>query len=255
MILLRRILPFLSPALLAIFFVWLILDPVEWRTWTAAIAATAFLTILLMTHWRILSADFWAMLFPIAGLLIGGTGVLFFADFPELQWGIAGMLVFLFALYTENMFVFYYQPQKYTVLSLPNLSFFINVFAAFGLFSFGYALNLINIAPAWVVALIGAVYSLLFIMHVMWSYKLLHKRYLNVIVIMSVLIAQLIWTLQFWPVSFYVNGVIVAVAFFLVASLVQLALRNVLEKKLIWQYIGMSTVGVAAVLLTTRWFV
>jgi hypothetical protein len=255
MILLRRILPFLSPALLAVFFVALILDPLEWQQWTLLIGITAFLTVLMMTHWRILTSDFWAMLFPVASLLTGGIGMLFFADFAALQWSIAGVLVFLFALYTENMFVFYYQPQKYTVLSLPNLSFFINVFGTFGLFSFAFALHLINIVPMWLILVVGSTHALFFMMHVLWSYKLFNAKNIPVLIAMSILIAQLIWVIQYWPVSFFVDGLLIAMAFFMISSIMQLSLRSVLEKKLVWQYLGISSLGVIAVLLTTKWIV
>lgn len=254
MILLRRILPFLVPTIIALLMSRLIIDPTEWRSIVISIAAVILVSIILMTQWHILSSDFWGMLFPLFSFFLGGIGLLFFVNIPELQWIMSAVLVLLCALYIENVFVFYYQPQKYTVLSLPNLSFFLNIFTAFTLFSFVYALELINLTSLWHILLVATLFSFFFFLHLLWSYKLLQKKNLSLLFIGTVIMVECIGVLQLWPVAYYVKGVIIAIIFFLFGSCMQLALRQLLAKKIILQYTLMCALSLLAVLLTARWF-
>ncbi|MFC1598356.1 hypothetical protein ACFL2M_02370, partial [Patescibacteria group bacterium] len=135
MVLRRRILPVAGAVALAALYSGLILRPLEWRGWAIAIGVFVFVSLFFLMKWKWESLDFWYMLFPMAALTIGGTGLLFFLDKPLYQWLFAAILVVVYGVYTENVFIYYYQPQKYTNLSLPNLSFYMNTFASFTLFA------------------------------------------------------------------------------------------------------------------------
>ncbi|MBI2410316.1 MAG: hypothetical protein HYV32_00270 [Candidatus Kerfeldbacteria bacterium] len=253
MILLRRIIPFCASLYLIALFFGLFLRGYEWRVWVAQMAALIILSIGSMVEWKFRSKDFWLLAFPLVSLLAGGVGLLFFLNTTLTIVILASALVIAFGVYLESVFTYRYQPQKYTQLSLPNISLFINTFSGFSIFATAYAVNLINLLPDWAIPLIAFGFTLAMMIHIFWGYKIEYRPYIGTIFLVALLMAELTWVLHFWPTTFFVNGIIMAIALYSVPSLIHLRLREILTKQLVIQYSIVSLLAILFVMMTSQW--
>lgn len=203
MILARRILPFVAPIGLALCYVAMFAFSQYWLTWLIISLAFVLVVAGFMLQWKLLTVRFWMTVFPIITLLVGGTGLLFFLPSVALQWGLAAFLVIMYGLYLEDVFTLNYQQYKYTSLSLPNIAFFMNTFAGFCLFACGFALHVIGLVPVWLITVTAFCFSSAMMFHVFWSHNIWDRKHVTTVLMLSVLVTELVWVLQFWPTAFF----------------------------------------------------
>lgn len=252
MILLRRALPIVGPLFLIGMFSGLLFHPALWLWWMAGVGAILFFCIALMTKWALRSVNFWLSLFPPASLMIGSVGFLFFLNSIVAQIIFISVVIIFYGIYLEAVFIYYYQPQKYTNLSLSNLSFSVNVFSIFLLSSFGFALQLIRVVPIWILVLVSVIYTVGFMLHMLISYKIWNNN-TKPVVMVALLAAEMVWALHFLPTAYYVNGILMAIMLYCVPALIQYHLRDALTKRALWQTISISLIALIVVLSTSQW--
>lgn len=253
MILTRRILPFLVPLILAALMWGLLGHSQEWVTYIAALAAVVVFSIAMMVEWKWRTIEFFGLLFPYCVGVAGGIGYLLFLERIGLQYFTIGLIALLSGIYLENVFTYRYQPQKYTQFSLPNFSLFLLTSASFCLFSAGFGLELTNVIEYTTLVAFAAVFALATMVYLVWGYQIPKGKRIAAILLPTVLMAELVWVLKFWPTAFFVNGLIIAVFIYAVPTLIQLQLRERMTKKLWRQYAIVSGVVLTAVILTSQW--
>lgn len=253
MILARRILPFVAPLGLAVGYIGMLAFPQTWKVWAVLMAVLIIAVAGFMMQWRILIARFWMTMFPVAMLLIGGTGLLFFLRSSFTQWALALFLVVMYGLYLEDVFTLNYQQYKYTSLSLPNIAFFMNTTAGFCLFASAFAMNLIGLVPVWMITTFAFCFSATMMFHVFWTHNIWDRKHALTIVMLALVVTELVWVLQFWPTAFFVNGVLVAIVLYAVPSIVQLQIRNALSRQALIRYVSIAVLLIASVVTTSQW--
>ncbi len=227
--------------------------PQLWRVWAIVMAIGVLTVAGFMMQWKFLTARFWMILFPIAMLLFGGTGLLFFLRSQLSQIGLIVFLVVMYGLYLEDVFILNYQNYKYSSLSLPNISFFINTFAGFCLFACGFALDLIGVVPMWLITLCAFFFSSAMMLHLFWSYNIWEKKHLLTVFMLALTVTELVWVLQFWPTAFFVNSMLIAIVLYCVPSIIQLHIRNALSRQSIIRYVALAVVMTVSVVTTSQW--
>lgn len=236
------------------YFLYQILNkPENWALSVSGMVLLVLFCVSFMNEWKVNKAEFWGLLFPIVVFTAGALGFLFFLEQSFLRYLTMAAMVLLFALYLENLFIYRFQKHKYTQFSLPNLSIFLLTVAGFFLFSTGFGFALTNVLPPADLTWFALIYSFLVMWHLVWSYQIPKGKRLAAIFLVTLLSTELVWVLHFWPTTFFVGGLIVAVFLYAVPSLVQLALREVLTKKLWMQYAVISLLAVLFVTLTASW--
>lgn len=253
MILLRRIIPFAATVFMAACYVGLLLVIEEWRVWVGLIAASVIFSVLLMVKWKWNSADFWVTLYPALIWVGGGTGLLFFVDVVLYQWALVALITIVFGIYIENVFTFYYQPQKYTNLSLPNLSFYMMVLSTFFLFVFGFNLELINLLPFWILPIAVFIHSMTLMLLLMRGYNVAIREQLFAVFFFSIIITQGVWILQYWPTTAFVNGMIVLIMVYYLPSLLLMKARDAVQQRAVIQYSIISIILFLLTVLTSQW--
>lgn len=256
MILARRILPFIVPLFVGVLVFGILLQPAEWRVWILILFAALLLSMAYMVEWSLQvwrRAEFWGLLFPIAAFIAGGIGFLLFVEQDFYQYTIVGVMVLATGVYFENVFTYRFQPQKYGHLSLPNQSGFLLAISGFAIFSAGFGLLLTNLITSWQLAIFAAVFTLLLMIHTVWSYSIRREWRVIAIGIPTILMTELVWVIHYWPTAYFVNGAVIAVMLYIVPTIVQLRLRQVLNARLLWQYGIISGVSILAIILTAQW--
>ncbi|PIW36954.1 MAG: hypothetical protein COW24_02670 [Candidatus Kerfeldbacteria bacterium CG15_BIG_FIL_POST_REV_8_21_14_020_45_12] len=253
MILAKRVIPILGSAVVAGAYVLLLLSPSQWKV--AAVILTLWLigSVLHLLHWRFLSLSFWAALTPIAALIFGGTGLLFFVDVSVARWIFVVIMVIVYALYTETLFVYHYQPQIYANLSLPRLSLYVLTVGGACLFMFLWALNLIGLMPVWLLTVLAAAYMATMLLHILYSFQLWSDANFYVIAVLSLLFAETVWVMQFWSVSYYISGAILGLLLYALPSVMLMHWRGALNRQVALRYAIMTFVAIILILATSQW--
>lgn len=253
MVLLRRILPFLSPVLLGGCSIGMMLYPELWQVWVIVVVLLVLFTVGYMVQWKFRTSQLWISLFTTMTLALGGIGFLIFVERQFYQWLTIISVVVLYGLYIENLFIFYYLPRKATHFSLPNMSFFIMIIGGFLLFSFAFAMQLIRLIPFWCIVLLGMIYSMSMMYVLLQSYTVWKKEQFPILLAVGFLLGELVVVLQFWPTSYFVNGMIVAILLYCVPSLIQLDIRHLLTRKTLFRYLAVSAAAFIVILSTSQW--
>lgn len=253
MILARRVIPFFAPLGLALCYIAILLSPQYWLQW--GIVSTAFVVVVagFMLQWKVWTLRFWMTVFPMVMLLVGGTGLLLFLQSPLMQYSLAAFLVIMYGLYLEDVFTLNYQQYKYTSLSLPNIAFFMNTFAGFCLFACGYALHLIGLVPVWLITVSAFCFSCAMMFHVFWSHNIWDRKHVITVFMLSLMVTEFVWVLQFWPTAFFVNGLLIAIILYSVPSIVQLHIRNALSRQALIRYVSIAVITIVSVVATSQW--
>lgn len=231
----------------------LLYRPLEWQYWAIASVVVVIGSVLIMTPHHATHMERWLMVWPVCVLIAGSTGVLFFVTAPLVEWAIISGTVVLNGLFLEDLFTYYYQPLKYANVSLPNLSFFLLTIGTWGLMSMGFALELISVADHWMVTLGALAFTATNMVHTLRSYKVWKPENIMSVAAVTLVVTELVWMLQYWPTTFYVNGLVVALVVYCIPALIQLQLRNALQRDAVLRYVGIATAALILTLSTAQW--
>ncbi len=198
------------------------------------------------------SARWFYLLTPISFL---GGGVLFslFLEQPWTRHFLAIAIAILIAVFLENIFVYIYQHEKYQAHSLENVSNYLNLISIFlfnsSLFGFLIFLNL----PFWQISLISLTIFFILTVQTIWVNKIrLEGVWLHILII-CLLLFEIFWTTSFLPTAFYVNGLLVATAFYFINNLIRLHLSDALNRKIIKRYSLLCGSVIILILITAQW--
>lgn len=254
MILTRRILSFTAPVLFGVCFIGLIsaISGLWW--WVGALFVLACLTSGFLLQWHIFSARFFWITVPLLLLLLTSAGVIIVVPNEWIRLAYAVVAVAMSGVYIEDVFILYYQPQKYTQLSLPQFSLFLNVWSAYGIGLLMFATALLNIVDMWVMLLIAAVFGLYLGGHVLWSFALWKKELWFIPCVFALMLTELTWILLALPFSFVVTAFLLCIMVYILSTLTQLSYRNAFTFDTVVRPVVISLVGSVAILLTTQWF-
>lgn len=221
----------------------------------AVILSGGFLFIFVwqLTGRRIKNIELWSFLIPVLFLF---WGWIFLTIFFEVVWikqlFLLLVMIFIFVLF-YNIFLFLHQPLSYKVYSLENISNYLNLFIVWLWFSsfFGLVIFLGLPSGAFVfpVIILGAlIYS-----QNLWINKINLKDNWLFLVIAALLLAEMFLAVSFLPTDFYVNGLILAVAYYLLAGFSRDFILKKLDRAVIIKNLSFSIIILAAVLTTAKW--
>jgi uncharacterized SAM-binding protein YcdF (DUF218 family) len=89
--------------------------------------------------------------------------------------------------------------------------------------------------------------------HVFWSHNIWDRKHVTTVLMLSVLVTELVWVLQFWPTAFFVNGICIAIVLYAVPSIIQLHIRNALSRQALIRYVSIAVLTVVSVVTTSQW--
>ena len=194
-------------------------------------------------------------LYPLTPLSFLASGT-FFLLFLENAWAkhlLALALAVFCGVFLENIFVYIYQHEKYQINSLENVSNYLNLASMFlfnsSLFGFSLFLN----TALWELSLISFGVTFILTFQTIWINKINVKAAWLHIFVICLILFELFWAVSFLPTAFYVNGLIIAISFYLMNNLMRLHLLDNLNRKILRRYFILCGLIVFFVLLTAQW--
>jgi len=221
------------------------------------IAPILFLIILislkLLIKAKFYSRDFWEFFILPFLFFITLSSVLFIVGSDWFRHILIFIFAFIFGLYLENIFIFFYRPLQYQALSFENFFSFLNIIVFFltviSLNAFGIFLN----APLYLASIILIVVNSLLILQSFWANKIRNRLKLFYLLILNLIVLELFWCINFLPANFYVNSAIITILFYFIWEIFKAKLNEKFEIKFIWRFALMTLFLLLLVIITSRW--
>lgn len=203
---------------------------------------------------RLLTAEArWLYLLTPLAFLASGVLFLLFLERPSAKHFLAAAISVFLGIFLENIFVYIHEHDKYQINSLENVSNYLNLTSIFlfnsSLFGFSVFLN----TPLWQLSLISLLIFFILTVQTIWVNKIEIKYSWLPITVICLILFELFWAVAFLPTAFYVNGLILATAFYLMNNLMRLHLRGNLNKKIIRRYFLLCGFIIIIILATAQW--
>lgn len=170
-----------------------------------------------------------------------------------LYYTVAAAMALLLAGYFHQSLNYFYFNRLYRPQTFEIFGWYLNLFSGAFLFLSSFAAIVLLNLPVGGAAVI--VYLVLFVLvyEIFWNYKFPWSASRGYNFVLPLVLAELFLGLSYLPVSFFVNGIILAIGFYLLIGLARLALMNQLEKKSVVYYLLVSGVSAILILLTAKW--
>lgn len=251
---LNRSIPFFTPVLILIGLEIVLIKPsLLW--WIALF----LLVIFFLSFWQLtnrkFNKEFWQLF--SAPFLFFLSSLLFFTLLtPKNDW--LKHLIILFIVISlvvilESIFNFFHRREKYPLYTIENIYSYLDLITLFFSLTSFYSLIIFSNFPVWPFLLLVIFLVSLLGYQVFWANKILNRKSLTFILIISLIIGELFWIINFWPTSFYFNALFLTLFYYIMIGLSRYHLLDHLEKKIIKRYLIISGTCLLILLLTTPW--
>ncbi|MFA5048854.1 MAG: hypothetical protein WC516_07565 [Patescibacteria group bacterium] len=195
-------------------------------------------------------------------------GFLFFYSLPYVVAGFLYLLIlenkiiitlfllgwaFIYWLYLEAVFHYFFRTNKVLLIDLKHIVSYINAIVIFFLVA-----TLVNfsifLGLAWYIILPVMAVAVFILLRVLFSFEDLDQKTINsYAIIIDLLFIELLWSLLFLPVSFYVIALVMALTYYAAVSLSKAYLVKALNRKLVVKYLVFALIALVLVLGTATW--
>jgi hypothetical protein len=160
--------------------------------------------------------------------------------------------IFLY-FYIRTIYYYLIQPAFYRNLSLENISSYGNFLTFFFVSSVIYGLQSFLNISIWPLMVIMVVVTALIVYQVLWINRIDNRPAFVYILISSLILVELAWSISFLPLNFNIAGLILAICYYILIGLVRHHLLEKLDKRTIELYLFFGFGSIIIILLTSRW--
>ncbi|MFH0988334.1 MAG: hypothetical protein V1763_03100 [Parcubacteria group bacterium] len=205
-----------------------------------------------MNEW-LFSKDLWNLFALPFVLMIGSASVemIVIGDFAFQSLAIFSALALY--LLTWQYDLYFNAPFRYRPYSLENLSWYLSLFCAFCIASAGFGGLILLQLNIWLVALFMAPLFFILAYSFFWLHKIPWVESRAMVIVAVILSLELLATLSFLPTGYYVDGLVMAVALYLILGLLQSDSAGTLNSRRTAAYLIVAGVVLLAVLFTAQW--
>ncbi|HUT22101.1 MAG TPA: hypothetical protein VMX18_01680 [Candidatus Bipolaricaulota bacterium] len=215
-------------------------------------AVLVFFALLMFNRWK-LRPGFWGL---VISPLIYVISSISFSLFLNKGWTLHLFAVFsgiVLFLYLGRILDFKFYPARYQPYSLENFSWYLNILTVFLFCSFVYAMVVFLKINSLFLALTVLLVSCLLTYQLFWVNKIKFSDGRIFVFSISFILVELFGALYYLPTSYFVNGLVMTIAFYLMTGLARFFLLGSLDKKRIINFVIISAVCFAVILLTAQW--
>lgn len=216
-------------------------------------ASLIFFSFWQLTGRQIKNSQLWNFLIAPFFLF---EGWIFFTVFLEERWIkhlFLIIIVFFLFLFLYNIFNFLYQPLYYRAYSLENISNYLDLLAIWLWYSSFFGLIIfLGLSPGSFVLPIIIIGVLIYYQNI-WVNKIEIKNYWPYLIIVNLLLVEVFLAVSFLPTNFYVNGLILAVVYYVLSGLSRNFILKKLNKIIVVRHLLFGIFILAIGLLTAKW--
>lgn len=209
-----------------------------WALWEGISKIKALILLILPTFFTLGLASFYFIL-PIRWLTRLPVAFIF------------GLLFYLLLL-SQNVFNVAAKRTipLYRVASTSSMLF--TILTSFFIFTVLHAFNLLFF---WNV-LVAAILSFPLILQVLWSVEMddrLHPAIIAQSIILALVMGEIALAFSFWPMGHIMWGIALSTTLYILLGLITQDLRKKLNRRVVWEYLGIGIGVLLVALLTTSW--
>ncbi len=210
------------------------------------------LKMVIRSAWR--SSDFWLLAIPICFFQLLANFFLLFLEGRSEQITFLAIVALALSLYIYNLWVFYWQPEKYQAFTLLNFSWYLHISSLFMLAVVWYGIMVILHFSIYLMVIVAMVaLSIVFLQ--LWRMEKLSvdSNFWRFYFLLLVVGIEAMVVISFLPVSFFLLGLLwIEVVYLTLRIIFDIVNKNVRERKIV--YLASIFLLVSTLLLaTTRW--
>lgn len=215
-------------------------------------AVAILLVILLIYFYQVAKriSQRWSMT-PMPVLFTLSTwGLLYFVQSRNQQYvliALASIAYYLIHICLYRLHIYYKDETARGIIAAGSIA---TIFLFYAMF-LGIYLNF-NI-PLWVLIVILTFVTVLISFQYLWMISDDKKNILNFSLILGLIMAEIIWVLNFWPFGYLTTAVIALIFYYVFWDLVKAHFLNELSKKRVVANMIFFGILITLVLLSTRW--
>jgi hypothetical protein len=161
----------------------------------------------------------------------------------------AGMIFY----YLKAVYFFHHKPLLYKSFQIRNISVYGNFLAIFFFSSALFGIRSFLNWPVWGIILVLTFLFLLVIYQLSWAHKIPLADSGVHILVDSLILVEIAWSLSFLPLRFYILGLLLSASYYVITGLTRHYLLGTLEAKNVKAYLGVGLFSVVMILLSARW--
>jgi len=252
--LLNRLLPHLTIVL--IFFGWEILFKKPKGIYFLVIF---FIIWILLVIWKLLGLKsitkitYWNFLTTPILLILSGGIFLVFIEKAIIKHLLFLVIAILIGLFLETLFIYIYEHENYRSPTLENISRLINLISFYFYLSGIYGLAIFLSLSIWLRVVITLPVIIISIYQIFWINKVKAKKSWLHLLVISLILIELFIAVNTLPTSFYVNGFILGVIYYLMTNLSLDYFSGQIKKGAVSRYLLFSFLMLLLVLITAQW--
>lgn len=138
-------------------------------------------------------------------------------------------------------------------VSLNNITIFGNFILVYFLASSVYGLQSSLRVSVWFLIAVFVLFLSLLVYFVMYINKIKFSIAIFYVLIVSLVMLELAWSIYFLPVFYKISGLILAIGYYMIMGLSRHHLVDTLKKQTVKLYLSFGFISIILVLLTSRW--
>lgn len=210
-----------------------------------------FFSLYYLSGRRFFRKDLWLIFILASLLLISGFIFLYFLETASVKQILIIFLAFSywFSIKNINITVFSLESRE----EEKNIINYLCFATSFLFYSSLFALRVfLYLKIIWLLLLVFPI-SLLLIAEVFWANGLGIKKNIVTICIILLIILELFWGNTYLPTNFFVNGIFLSIAYYIIVNLSRHQILNTLSRKILARYLTVGTLMIIIVFTTAQW--
>ncbi len=158
-------------------------------------------------------------------------------------------------LYYYFRFLYFYliNPSKYKKHSLEFFSSYANFLSIYLLTSAIFGFQTFLNTPIWFLMLLMLIFVIMIVYEAIWINQIIGPKSYFYITLICLTIFELAWAISFLTLSYYILGLLIAIAYYVLIGLVRFHLLDIINRKIIKTYLTLGFASLLIVLLTAHW--
>ena len=199
------------------------------------------------------SRNFFLFLATPLFLVLGQFIFVLFLEGKLLRHIIAIVPTMILGVFLENTYVHFQKKEKYEQHSMGNILSFLSliILYLFAASFFGFIVYL-NVS-LWIATFIIMFVAFIITEQVMYFHELSFQKSWPYLVIISLVVGEFFWVINFLPSSLYVNAFILTVLYYSMIGVSRNHLLGILSRSVFLRYFFISIISLLVVLITAKW--
>lgn len=252
MIIIKRLAPYWSSLCVLTLLIVGVNQPLQWLSVSVGfiIVITATIALMHQPHWRL---EYIGLGTALLILVIACFTFILILEHTTAIYGLILATMAIYFLFVKNIVLFLFVPKKYIPNSLEYICTYSNVAASFYMYVSAFIFLALGLGRVRYILTLTCLTTLILVWQTFWIQKIAWSQARWCIMVISVIMAETIWAIHYWPISFFVSGFFLTIELYVLLNLSRYYLHQSLTAKLVLLYLSTSGIAVLILLLTAQW--